>query len=171
LILSAEDSRPKEDPGRPTILVVEDDIVVRTAVAEYLRSAGNLVVEAGDAAAAVAAFAAGMAIDAVFSDVQMPGPMDGLDLARWLRKHHPAVRVGLTSGAANGARAAKVADIFVPKPYQAAEVADRVRRMLSGAQSPAARRSMLRRPRRAAEEPEPGRRPVPSDNQDDPGRR
>jgi DNA-binding LytR/AlgR family response regulator len=67
----------------------------------------------------------------VFSDIQMPGPMDGLGLARWIRRHRPRVRIAITSGAGNEARAAEVAEVFLVKPYHAAEVAGRIGRLLA----------------------------------------
>jgi DNA-binding NtrC family response regulator len=111
-------------------LVAEDDIVIRNPLSEYLRGAGYLIIEAANAEEAIAVFAAKIPIDAVFSDVQMPGPMDGLGLARWIRRHHPRVRIAITSGAGNVARAAEVAEAFLIKPYHVAEVAGRIGRLL-----------------------------------------
>jgi CheY-like chemotaxis protein len=128
--LHAVPAEPEKKPSRPTILIVEDNVVIRSPLAEYLRSAGYMIVEAGNAAEAIALFVAEVPIDLVFSDIRMPGAMDGLGLARWIRQHRPGVRVALTSGNGNGARAARVAEIFVPKPYQAAEVAARIGELL-----------------------------------------
>jgi DNA-binding response OmpR family regulator len=61
----------------------------------------------------------------------MPGTTDGLSLARWVCDHHPGTRVVLTSGNADAARAAEVAEIFFPKPYRTAEVAMRIRSLLA----------------------------------------
>ncbi|MEA2816833.1 MAG: hypothetical protein QOI93_4534, partial [Rhodospirillaceae bacterium] len=61
----------------PTILVVEDEILVRTVIAAYLRDCGFDVVEAGNADEAVRVLEAGIRIDIVFSDVNMPGSLDG----------------------------------------------------------------------------------------------
>jgi CheY-like chemotaxis protein len=128
-------SRAKQVRSRPVVLVVEDEVLIRSAVADYLRMSGNLVVEAANAAEAVALFAARVAIHVVFSDIQMPGPMDGLGLARWVRQHHPGIHVMLTSGNADAARAAGAAEIFFPKPYRSAEVAARIRLVLAEAAS------------------------------------
>jgi CheY-like chemotaxis protein len=160
LVLVALRSEPGTALHRPIILVVEDDIVIRSPLAEYLRGAGYAVIEAANAAEATALFAAGTAIDLVFSDIRMPGPMDGFGLSRWIRQHHPAVRVALTSGAGNAARAAGVAEFFVSKPYRTEAVAARIGRLLgepaarsappsnpSAAPSPPGRRRSGRRPR------------------------
>jgi two-component system, response regulator PdtaR len=136
LILNAANSQPEKEWRRPTVLVVEDDIVIRSPLAEYLRAAGYLIVEAANTAEAISVFAARVPIDVVFSDIRMPGPINGLGLARWVRQHHPGVRVVLTSGAGNGAREAKIAEIFLPKPYQAGEVAACITRLLAQATPP-----------------------------------
>jgi CheY-like chemotaxis protein len=130
-MLNAVKSRAEDEARQPAILVVEDEVLIRSAVAEYLRIAGNLVVEAANAAEAIAVFAAGVPIDVVFSDIHMPGTTDGLSLARWVCDHHPGTRVVLTSGNADAARAAEVAEIFFPKPYRTAEVAMRIRSLLA----------------------------------------
>jgi two-component system, response regulator PdtaR len=130
-LLNSVNSQPENQPHRRTVLLVEDDIVIRSPLAEYLRVAGYVIVEAANAAEAIAVFAAGVPIDLVFSDVRMPGPMDGLGLARWIRREHPGVRIVLTSGADNQARADKIAEMFLPKPYQASEIAARIGRLFA----------------------------------------
>jgi CheY-like chemotaxis protein len=130
-MLNAAKSHGVEDARQPVVLVVEDEVLIRSAIAEYLRISGNLIVETANAAEAISVFAAGVTIDVVFSDVQMPGPMDGLSLARWIYHHHPGIHVVLTSGNADSARATEVAELFVPKPYRAAEVATHIRSLLA----------------------------------------
>lgn len=99
------------DPGHPnaiepssrhTVLVVEDEQMVRMPIVEYLRDCGYHVVEAGDAKEAIAAADAEASVNLVFSDVCMPGKMDGFGLAEWFRSHHPEVPVLLTSGYSGG---------------------------------------------------------------------
>jgi CheY-like chemotaxis protein len=136
LLLNSPHNRPQKKSRRPTVLIVEDDIVIRSTLAEYLRATGHAVIEAANAAEAIALLGARVAIDVVFSDIRMPGTMDGLGLARWIRQHQPGVRLMLTSGDRNAARDSKIA-MFVPKPYLAAEVAARVGQLLAEAISPA----------------------------------
>jgi CheY-like chemotaxis protein len=81
-----------------TILVVDDEPMVRMLLAESLRDAGYRVREAGDAADAIASLQLDRSVDLVFSDVRMPGELDGFGLARWIRRHTPEIRVLLTSG-------------------------------------------------------------------------
>jgi DNA-binding NarL/FixJ family response regulator len=66
----------------------------------------------------------------------MPGPVDGVALARWLHEQYPAVRVILTSGVVSSLDAAEQAcaniRAFMPKPYQYDEMVDRIRAALAG---------------------------------------
>lgn len=120
----------KRDPApagdraeRPrTILVVEDEILIRTAVALHLRDAGYRVVEAANADEALRALAADGTIDLVFSDVNMPGGMDGNELARILRRDRPAMKVVLASGAGWPAGSAIEGVPRLAKPYAFAEL-------------------------------------------------
>jgi DNA-binding response OmpR family regulator len=112
----------------PAVLVVEDEILVRVTVAGYLREAGYKVFEAADAAEARDVFTS-EAVDVVFTDVQMPGAMDGLRLAHWVRKHHPETEVLVTSGKGDDAVSSGLIarDAFFSKPYLLEAVAARIR--------------------------------------------
>ena len=123
----------------PTVLVVEDEILVRTAIAAYLREYGFDVVEAGNADEAIRVMEAGIRIDIVFSDVNMPGSLDGFGLAQWLRRERPGLEIILTSGAAQGAQDASdlcAHDPILAKPYDYAELARQLRALLSKNTSP-----------------------------------
>jgi CheY-like chemotaxis protein len=74
-VLSRE-SDPVEHQDMQTVLVVEDEMMVRMPIAEYLRDCGYNVVEAADASEAIAAVDAEGPVSLVFSDVRMPGKMD-----------------------------------------------------------------------------------------------
>lgn len=84
-----------------TILVVEDEILVRMPLAEYLRDCGYRVFEAASVAEAKAVLDADTPVDLVFSDVNLVGAENGFALASWVHQHHPATKVLLTSGVAN----------------------------------------------------------------------
>lgn len=88
---------PKE--RKPSILIVEDEFLIRMALSDYLQECGFKVYEARDAAEAIAVLQTdNVLVDCVFSDVRMPGDMDGFALARWIRRHCPGLPVLLTSG-------------------------------------------------------------------------
>jgi CheY-like chemotaxis protein len=99
-----------------TILVVEDDILVRMAAADHLRDVGHRVLEAADGEEARTLLRASEPIQVVFSDVNMPG-MDGVQLARWIAEEFPGVKVVLTSGDSSNAAAARSVTHFLAKPY------------------------------------------------------
>jgi CheY-like chemotaxis protein len=131
-VLSRE-SDPVEHQDMQTVLVVEDEMMVRMPIAEYLRDCGYNVVEAADASEAIAAVDAEGPVSLVFSDVRMPGKMDGFELAEWFRSHHPSVPVLLTSGY-NGGRALPPGSVsrqrFIEKPYSQMQVARRIAALL-----------------------------------------
>ncbi len=83
---------------RRTILVVEDNADVRRVAVSLLEQLGYRAIEVETAAAALDVFAAGKHIDLVFSDVVLPGPADGLALARTLAERYPRIPVVLTTG-------------------------------------------------------------------------
>ncbi len=80
-----------------TILVVEDEEPIRTCTAEFLRECGYVVIEAGDVAEARNILLQSH-VELVFSDVNMPNCESGFSLEKWIRRHHPVVKVLLTSG-------------------------------------------------------------------------
>jgi CheY-like chemotaxis protein len=128
--MSSEHLSPRErELARPVaVLVVEDDILVRLTAADYLRDAGYSVIEAANGAEALDVFASGEPVDVVFTDVQMPGAMDGLMLARWVRDHRPETEVLVTSGkSGDGVSSGLIAgDAFFPKPYRLDAVSARI---------------------------------------------
>jgi CheY-like chemotaxis protein len=123
---------------RTTVLVVEDEPFVREPISEYLRDSGFRVLEADNATQAMAmidAVAGGevLPVDLVFSDVRMPGEIDGFDLAAWLGAHHPDLPVLLTSGyygARNRAEPWLHGTPLIEKPYSQAQVLSRIRALL-----------------------------------------
>src|SRR5882724_3265093 len=91
-----------------TILVVENEVLIRLAVAEYLRECGFRIVEAVNAAEAIRVLQMKHTlIDLVFSDLTMPGKLDGFGLAKWVRRHRPELQVLLVSSDKKRAEAAK----------------------------------------------------------------
>ena len=124
-----------ESPPPQTILVVEDEVLIRLVIADYLRECGYRVHEAASADEAIAVLESrDVSVDIVFSDVIMPGSMDGFGLARWVRAHRPQVDVVLTSGID---RSAEVAGMLcqggplLEKPYEPQNVVDRIKQLMA----------------------------------------
>jgi len=121
----------KLEPSRRTILVVEDEGLIRCDTSEMLRDKGFAVIEAADAEEALAKVELRPDISLLFTDINMPGRMDGLELARCVHRLHPAIRLILTSGKATVCKA-EMPDHgeFIPKPYTPQMVSLAVSRML-----------------------------------------
>jgi PAS domain S-box-containing protein len=103
-----------------SLLLVEDDDEVAALVSEMLRELGYFVTRVGSAQAALGALADDRPIDLVFSDVMMPGPMNGVDLAREVRRRRPQIGILLTTGYAGAAlQHVDVEDVgLLFKPYE-----------------------------------------------------
>jgi CheY-like chemotaxis protein len=102
--------------ARPfVILLVEDEALLRGLIATCLRDAGYVVVETASGEDAIAQCRNGVAIDLVFSDVNLAGSASGWDVAKCFRMERPQVKVILTSGQDTGRRLP--GSIFIPKPY------------------------------------------------------
>jgi CheY-like chemotaxis protein len=127
----------KADAPPQTVLVVEDEVLIRLVIAEYLRECGYKVHEAVNADEAILILRAPeVSIDIVFSDVEMPGEMDGFGLARWVRANMPETQVILTSGAERSADIAGTlceAGPLLEKPYPTQDVLDRIRQLAAKA--------------------------------------
>lgn len=108
-------------PPAATILLVEDEVLTRLALAEFLRDCGYVVLEAANALEAQAVLLSEPDIDVVFSDIQMPGVDDGIRLEQWVRSNFPALPVILASGNADSLAAARSicgnVQAFLPKPF------------------------------------------------------
>jgi DNA-binding NtrC family response regulator len=85
-----------------TIWVVDDETLIRTFAAEALETAGYNVLEAADADAAISKLERYEYVSIIFTDIRMPGSMNGLEFARVVQERWPKIKVLLTSGADNG---------------------------------------------------------------------
>lgn len=100
------------------VLVVDDEALVRMYAVDVLRDAGHLVYEAGGADEALDILEEHPEIGVLFTDINMPGHLDGLDLARVVHARNPGVHIILTSGRLRPpAEAIPDAGRFLAKPY------------------------------------------------------
>lgn len=125
-------------PDDVTILLVEDDPLVRISTADHLRDKGYRVVEAGTVIEAATVLSSGPQVHAVFSDVDLPGATGGLSLAVWVHAHYPAIPVILTSGvrAVMPALSAQRGVPFLAKPYDLNELSALIASVIAKASSP-----------------------------------
>jgi CheY-like chemotaxis protein len=120
--------------NRPVVLIVEDEALLRMNAAEMIADAGFEVAEAANADEAIAILEARPNIHVVFTDVQMPGSMDGLKLARFVRGRWPPIKIVATSGFVRvGEQDLPEGSRFVTKPYMAAEIVATLRELTGGA--------------------------------------
>jgi CheY-like chemotaxis protein len=126
-------------PGQgETVLLVEDDALVRGAMAATLVELGYQVLEAEDADAALAAFKVAAGVDAVVTDLTMPGSMDGLELVETVRARSPELPVVLVTGHLDPLRERRLPDgvTFLQKPCTRVQLADALQRALVGMSEP-----------------------------------
>jgi len=126
---------PALEGGRETILVVEDDRLVRDYVLTQLHSLGYVTLDAANAADALALVEAGHTFDLLFTDVIMPGT-NGRQLANDLEKHKPDLKVLFTSGYTENAiihhGRLDSGVMLLAKPYRKSDMATMIRRALAG---------------------------------------
>ena len=87
-----------DDRRIPSVLVVEDEPVVLMLASEMIEQAGWIALEATNSAEALEVLAQNPRVDLLFTDINMPGPMDGLELAACVRNLHPHMHLVVTSG-------------------------------------------------------------------------
>lgn len=113
--------------SRIVVLIVEDEVLIRLLLADALRQADCEVIEAANAEEALAVLHASPDPDVLITDVRMPGSVDGFELAAFVRRTKPALKVIITSGHAGPNGAIGLADAFLPKPYDLATIVGRIR--------------------------------------------
>lgn len=107
-----------------SILVVEDEALLRFSIGDELRDLGYLVHEAANADHAIRILEQHPDIEVLFTDIDMPGSMDGLRLSAAVRDRWPPVKIIITSGKQRPSAAAMPGgSLFLSKPYAVDEVA------------------------------------------------
>src|SRR3954462_105428 len=116
---------------RPVVLIVEDVFLLRMNAVDMIQAAGFEAVEAANADEAIGILETRRDITVVFTDIQMPGSMDGLKLARAVRGRWPPIKIVATSGLVDVAET----DLpdggrFFPKPYSPSQIAGLLRELI-----------------------------------------
>jgi CheY-like chemotaxis protein len=132
--VAAEPLVPAVQGGQETILVVEDDKLVRDYVLTQLHSLGYVTLDAGNAAEALALVEAGRRFDLLFTDIIMPGVMNGRQLADEIEKRRPGAKVLYTSGYTESAiihhGRLDTGVLLLAKPYRKSDLAGMIRKAL-----------------------------------------
>ena len=123
-----------EEPRRPSVavLIVEDEPLIRMGTVYLIEDAGFEVYEAGSADAAIALLELHREIRLIFTDVDMPGSMDGLKLAHYVRGRWPPVKIIVTSGHVKVPEESLPSGaLFMPKPYDFEVITHKIREMMA----------------------------------------
>ena len=115
------------------VLLVEDENLIRLVTSEILQDEGFEVVEAWNGDEAVRLLDGPDSFDILFTDVQMPGTLDGVEVAIYARQRHPGIPVLVVSGYAarliSRLRGLNPAAVFISKPYSLEEIMTAVWRL------------------------------------------
>ena len=115
----------------PAVLIVEDEPLVRLCAVETVEGAGFEVIEAANADEAIRILESRSDIRVVFTDLHMPGSMDGLKLAHAVRNRWPPIELILTSGKARiEPDDLPERSMFFPRPYDPADIAEAMHRFV-----------------------------------------
>jgi DNA-binding NtrC family response regulator len=124
---------------KATILIVEDEALLRMLLSEYLQECGYAVLEACNVTEAMRFIEPRhVKIDLILSDVRMPGEMNGEDLYKWVKKNRPGLPIFLASATSSAASMAKelcADDRFFTKPYDLDQIAVHVREIVAAHKS------------------------------------
>lgn len=116
--------------SKPVVLVVEDELLIRMNAVMMIEDAGFDVIETGSADDAILLLEARSDIRVVFTDIEMPGSMDGLKLVHAVRKRWPPIVLILASGHITPQASDMPPEtLFIPKPYQEAQVLEALSRI------------------------------------------
>ena len=116
---------------KPVVLIVEDEHLIRMLAVQAFLDEGFLVLEAEHAAGALLAYGKDARIHVLFTDVNMPGEMNGIDLAEHLKGLAPNLHVIVTSALPVLRPVDGLPALFVPKPYHVEDVCRAARTLLA----------------------------------------
>jgi len=117
--------------GKAVVLIVEDSIIIRMGAVDLVKSAGYEALEASDADGAISILEQRDDIDLVFTDVQMPGTMDGIKLSHFIHNRWPPVKL-IVASANTILEESSLPDgsKFLPKPYDEHTIIEAMASML-----------------------------------------
>jgi len=125
----------RSGPVRNVVLVVDEEVLVRYVICDYLRECGYRVVEAANAVEALQVLQeSDVGVDVILNSVQLPGSTAGFSLARWVRAHRPeigVILVGTVPQAADAAAELCEEGPMLARPYEPQAVVDRIKRLLA----------------------------------------
>jgi CheY-like chemotaxis protein len=118
-------------PTLQTILIVEDEALVRLDAADFLRQGGYRVHEAGNANDAMESLQSKFTVDLLFTDINLGKGMNGIELALWSLTNLPGVKILVTTGETLKTALPRVLGVILPKPYAYSDLLERVKHALA----------------------------------------
>jgi len=125
---------PELEQAKTTVLVVEDEVLIRLMIADALRAEGIAVIEAANGEEAMRVLESVLPVQLLLTDIRMANEMDGLTLAHAARAVRPSLKVIVASSLDARHQAAALADAFFSKPYSLNRIIDRVKSLLEEVQ-------------------------------------
>jgi DNA-binding NtrC family response regulator len=126
--------KPEFEQDQMTVLVVEDEVLIRLMIADALRSAGLAVIEASNGDEAMRVLQSALPVHLLVTDIRMASELDGLALAHAARAMRPGLKLIVASSQVSRDEVAGLADAFFSKPYVLSMIIDRVKALLSEAE-------------------------------------
>lgn len=118
-------------PRKSSVLIVEDEVLIRMTLADALRERGLTVIEAATAEEALSILGSSLAVDLVMTDIDLPGALDGLAVVDWIRANRPDVKTIIGTGRLDPPSPDR-ADGFFSKPYDVKAIFTRMEELLAG---------------------------------------
>jgi CheY-like chemotaxis protein len=131
VVVPAPIEGPESGTKPRTILVVEDEVLIRMMISEALRSRGFAVIEAATAEEGLIVLQSDTPVDLLLSDIRLPGALDGVALATWVRANKPELKIVIAASHL-GLTPAGAVDAVFDKPYDLDEVGDCIANLLAG---------------------------------------
>jgi CheY-like chemotaxis protein len=116
---------------KPVVLIVEDEHLIRMLAVEAFIGANFIVLEAASASEALLVIAGHDAVNLLFTDVNMPGEMNGIDLAEHLKSLRPALHLIITSALPVLRPVEHLPAVFVAKPYRTDDICRAARELMA----------------------------------------
>lgn len=126
--------KPELEQDQMSVLVVEDEVLIRLMIADALRSQGITVIEASNADEAMHVLQSVLAVQLLLTDIRMPSSLDGLALAHAARVARPGLKLIVASSQAADDEVMNLADAFFSKPYDLNAIVNRVKSLLEEVQ-------------------------------------
>ena len=118
----------------PVVLVVEDEWLVRQVIVEELRDAGYIVLEAGSGDEALPSLEGDERIDVLFTDIRVPGKLDGWQLARRARDLRPGLPILYATGYSTEEPQRMPGSEFIRKPYRSSQILNTIEQLLESSE-------------------------------------